>query len=277
MATAYQFKDLPRRGRARRGVLLLPAAVLGSLGLMLAAGIGCRKVETPPPPNEARVTIPELKTNAADSAAGVAAATNLTAAAASAADRDELMRLHQAGGDLIQQRRFEEAITVFQNLVRLKPEDEEAHFNLGFCFARLTQLDQAVHHYSEAIRFLPEYAEAHNNLGNLLVRQGRLEKAMEHFKAAVLNGPESSSAHNNLGTLLVRLGKIEEAIPNFAEATRLNTNYVEAFYNLGRACQTQGRIEEAIPHYQRAIQIDPSFEIGRSALKTLLDQRKSGP
>ena len=100
---------------------------------------------------------------------------------------------------------------------------------------------------------------------------------MEHFKAAVLNGPESSSAHNNLGTLLVRLGKIEEAIPNFAEATRLNTNYVEAFYNLGRACQTQGRIEEAIPHYQRAIQIDPSFEIGRSALKTLLDQRKSGP
>ncbi len=271
-----------------------PAAVV--LALTLAGGTGCRKSDSAPPQSEAKIptTAPLMPTPAlgvggqdSNLVAGSSPAqslppqsltpTNIPALVTLAADPDELMRWHQSGSDLIQRRRFEEAISVFQKVLQKKADDEEAHFNLGFCFARLTQMDQALHHYSEAIRILPEYAEAHNNLGNLLARQGHVDKAMEHFKAAILNSPENASAHNNLGTTLVRIGRIQEAIPSFEEASRLNTNYVEAHYNLGRAYQTQGRFQEAIRQYERAVQIDPSFEYGKSALKKVLDQRKIAP
>ncbi len=288
--------ETSRRGQAQ-GVsvwLFAPAAL--SLVWILAFGAGCGKseqssheaeIKTTPSAASVNKPPPETGTNnpnppslsATDQSVpnGIVAATANSPISRSDAEIDELARWHQTGGELIQSRRFEEAIEIFQQVLQKKPDDEEAHFNLGYCFARLTQMDLALHHYSEAIRILPEYAEAHNNLGNLLARQGHTDKAMEHFRAAIQNAPENASAHNNLGTTFIRLGKIEQAIPSFEEASRLNTNYVEAHYNLGRAYQSQGRIQEAIKRFERTIQIDPSFEYGRSALKKVLNQPKATP
>ena len=50
--------------------------------------------------------------------------------------------------------------------IRLKPDNAEAHNNLGVSLNDQGKLDEAIAEYREAIRLKPEHVEAHNNLGS---------------------------------------------------------------------------------------------------------------
>ena len=52
----------------------------------------------------------------------------------------------------------------FQEAIRLKPDDAEAHYNLGNALLIKGQTDEAISQYQEAIRLKPDYANAQKNL-----------------------------------------------------------------------------------------------------------------
>jgi tetratricopeptide (TPR) repeat protein len=167
--------------------------------------------------------------------------------------------LVNAGTELLAEGRITFAIVCYRRAVELKPEDEEAHFNLGVAFARAGQLAEAERHYREALRLFPEYAEAHNNLGNVLTRLKRYGDAIEEFNAAIKLTPENALAHNNLGRVFAEQGDAQNAITHFAEAARLDTNYAEARFNLGAAYLTAGRTNEAVTEFNATLRIRPDF------------------
>ena len=74
--------------------------------------------------------------------------------------------------------RFDEAIVVCRQAVRLKPDLAEAHSNLGNALKGKRQLDEAIVSYRQAIRLKPDLAEAHNNLGNALVDVAQLTRRL---------------------------------------------------------------------------------------------------
>jgi len=65
--------------------------------------------------------------------------------------------------------------------LRIKPDDAEAHNNLGALFAQTGRVAEAKEHYEEALRLDPDDAEAHNNLGALLAQTGRVAEAVERM------------------------------------------------------------------------------------------------
>jgi len=60
---------------------------------------------------------------------------------------------------------------------------------------------QAVAIYQEALKLRPEYPEAHNNLGAVLRRLGRLDEAREHYRLALKYRPDYPQARRNLAVL----------------------------------------------------------------------------
>ena len=64
--------------------------------------------------------------------------------------------------------RLDEAIMAYNNAIRLKPDDAEAHFNLGRALKDRGCLDEAVAAYNNVIRCKPDYAEAYSDLGVIL-------------------------------------------------------------------------------------------------------------
>jgi tetratricopeptide (TPR) repeat protein len=62
---------------------------------------------------------------------------------------------------------IEKAARHFSETIRLKPEFEEAHYNLGIANARLGKTREAALNFSEALRINPDFVEARKRLETL--------------------------------------------------------------------------------------------------------------
>ena len=187
-------------------------------------------------------------------------------------NQTDLETVLSSGGRLLEEGRPALGVLCFRRALELKPEHEEAWFNLGVAQSRLGQLAEAEFSYRRAISNFTEYAEARNNLGNLLTRQKRYAEAAEQFHAVLEQTPDNATAHNNLGRVLAEQFNTLAALQQFAEAARLDTNYLEARFNLGAAHLTMGQTNEAVAAFRETLRLRPDFAPALNALAKLRRQ-----
>jgi tetratricopeptide (TPR) repeat protein len=185
----------------------------------------------------------------------------------------EVSDLTNKGNERVSQGRIEEGIALLEQALKLNPDDEEAHFNLGYALARKGDLAGAVERYKKALELLPDYVEAHNNLGNVYRRMERYGEAIEQFNAALKLMPENASTLNNLGRALGEQGKTAEAITNFMEAVKADPDFPEARFNLANSLLAQGRVIEATAHLDELVRRHPDFQPAQAALARLRERR----
>jgi tetratricopeptide (TPR) repeat protein len=161
---------------------------------------------------------------------------------------------------------YNHAVRSFKQAIKLKPDDEDLHFNLALVLAKIGDLTNAELEYKEALRLLPDYPEAHHSYGNLLVRLGRMEEAEAQFKEAITEMPESAANHNSLGVLFRRLHKTNEALQCFQKAVQCDANYAEGHYNLAMSYLDGKEPERAVVELREALRIKPDFEPAQRAL-----------
>jgi Tfp pilus assembly protein PilF len=88
-------------------------------------------------------------------------------------------------------------------------------------------VDEAIAEYREAIRLKPDDDDAHSNLGGILcdVRHDYAGAEAE-FRAAIQLRPDYAVVHANLGKALRAQGKVDQAIAEYREAVRLCAEHV---------------------------------------------------
>jgi tetratricopeptide (TPR) repeat protein len=177
------------------------------------------------------------------------------------------------GAALLEKGRIDEAISQFQEFIRLKPDDADAHYNLGTALDKKGQMDEAIRQYQEAVRLKPDYADAHNNLGAALVEKGQSDEAIRQLQEALRLKPDHAEAHNNLGIALGKKGQTDEAIRQFQEAARLKPDYADAHYDLGVALGKKGQSDEAIRQLQEALRLKPDYPEAHNNLGTAFYQQ----
>jgi len=72
------------------------------------------------------------------------------------------------------------------------------------------------------LKIKPDNAEAHNALGILLYEQGRLEEAATSCRQALHVNPNLAVAHSSLGGILHKLGHLDEACKSYLMALQLS-------------------------------------------------------
>ncbi len=180
---------------------------------------------------------------------------------------DSRLVLIQEGTELLGAGKNSEAAGKYAEALKLNPDDEDAHFNLGIALARSGQPGEAKKHYEKALELVPDYAEVHNNLGNLLLNEGKMDEAVSHFQQVIQTHPENANAQNNLGSALARQGKIQEAVVCFAKAIELQRDHLNARVNLANAYITQKRHEEAVQELRTVLKLNPSYQPAVQAMR----------
>jgi tetratricopeptide (TPR) repeat protein len=114
--------------------------------------------------------------------------------------------------------RFERALGLFEESVRLDPAGSEAHFLLGYCYQNLGRFYDAIGAYRQAARLNPGNSEAQYLLGIAYSKLLCFQDAAESFEKVLLQDPEDFRAHYKLGYAYSRLGWQEEATVAFKRA-----------------------------------------------------------
>lgn len=173
--------------------------------------------------------------------------------------KKSLYLLNLLGAALQEKGKFKEAIRIYNQMIQIKPDYFNAHYNLGFALQGLRKFNNAVNSYNRAIQLNPDYVDAHGNLGNVLKELGRLDEAINSYNKVIQLKPDYAEAYNNLGNALRDLGRLDEAINNYNKAIQLNPDYADAYNNMGTVLQDRGQLDEALRSCNKAIQLKPDY------------------
>ena len=72
----------------------------------------------------------------------------------------------------------------------------------------ISEVNEAIAYFQRALRIRPDDAQAHNNLGAILFQVGRVPEAILHLEQRLRLKPGDANAHYGLGTALLELGKV---------------------------------------------------------------------
>ena len=66
----------------------------------------------------------------------------------------------------------------FQKAIKIQPNFENAHYNIGLAFDKLYEFQKAIACYERAIQINPNYVAAYNNLANSFKELGEYKKTI---------------------------------------------------------------------------------------------------
>ena len=150
---------------------------------------------------------------------------------------------------------MEEAIRYYSVARALRPET--AH-ELAHALEDQERGDQAVTIFRDLTRLRPENGRHWRCLGALLKVRGdragseaALEQAVAALRFWLRKKPDDAGARDSLGLALSDQGKSGEAIAEFREAIRLKPDYAEAHCNVGLVLARQGNFSESLAELRR--------------------------
>lgn len=155
--------------------------------------------------------------------------------------------------------RYDEAVTRFQEAIRLDRKNPWPHLNWGLVWERQGQLQTAGEKYKEALRIDDRLAMAHNNLGALQMYRGDLDGAIQKFQAAIVAEPNLLLAYTNSADVLARLGREAEALAKFEEAEKTLGQDPSLYTAWGNFLVQRRAYRQAEQKYQRAIALNRRF------------------
>jgi tetratricopeptide (TPR) repeat protein len=191
---------------------------------------------------------------------------------ATASDRpqpNDAKRLLALGNKAIAQGDYDEAIAIFQDLIKLSPRHAIALNNLGSALFNVGRYKEAEACFYRAIKVKADYADPHSNLGNLLLLRGYFADAEKSFRYALKINPRFVDARNNLGLALANLNNLRDAKSNFEKVLKNEPRSTDALRGLALVARTEGRFDDAGAMLDRALQIDPKMPGALSSIASL--------
>jgi tetratricopeptide (TPR) repeat protein len=141
--------------------------------------------------------------------------------------------------------RKDEAVSYFQEALKLSPDHPIALDNLGSAYRQLKRWDDARRIYERALAANPDDAEANYGLGMVFAQNNDTARAFDSLQKALKLRPVYPEALNNLGILYLRTQRRDQAVQSFEECIRVAPAFDQAYVNLARVYTIEGAPEKA--------------------------------
>ena len=158
------------------------------------------------------------------------------------------------------QRGYLEAATeAFKQVISAKPDDAEAHYNLGTLYLRMKDLATGGVELTKAVELNPGHARAWNNLGMIAAQEGRAGEAIQDFQRCLEISPDYATGLLNLGNLYRHQKQFAEAEQLLTRAREFEPENPEVNYSLGMMYAQQNQIQNAEQSFDSALKLRPDY------------------
>ena len=161
--------------------------------------------------------------------------------------------------------RYSEAITAFQNAITLDPDFTTAHYNLGLTYLKMETYSRAVDALQKTITLDRSYKAAHHTLALAYLGQQELGKARDAARDALKLDANYQPARSLLEAIDPSFtpSATQPATPSEREQPIKQQSVAkprqETHYELGIAYRDAKMHTEAIAEFRKAIDLDPDF------------------
>ncbi|MEA5619902.1 tetratricopeptide repeat protein [Cronbergia sp. UHCC 0137] len=159
------------------------------------------------------------------------------------------------GNTLKKSRRFELAISAYQNSVAINPEFFSAYQEMAESFLQMSQWDMVIKSCKNAIKVDPNIFWVHYYLGKALLRKKNWEEAIQAFQQAIAIDPCYYYTYQFLSEAYQSTGQHEEDAKAWKYGIKHNPKVSEFYRGLGDVLTQQNQIPEAIAAYRQASQM----------------------
>src|SRR3989344_4750576 len=172
-------------------------------------------------------------------------------------DLDELDELNDKGLDLMHNEKYEEAISMFDEIIEKDPSYIYAYSNKGLVLENLERYDEALESFDKVLEIDPNSVIALYNKGLLLNDLERYREAIPYLDRALAVEPDAIDALTEKGYSLLSLENYEDAISYFDKVLLIEPGDLDALFYKGFSLADLGRYDEGISYYDLVLEQDP--------------------
>jgi tetratricopeptide (TPR) repeat protein len=171
---------------------------------------------------------------------------------------------------LLEEKKTEEAIAVFQQAIAKDPEHGYYFYLLGFAYYQKNNHKQAIEHLGTAIQLEPYQAEFYGLLSHIYIAERKYEMALEKADEGLAVDPENITALNARSIALNKLRRTDDAVETMQTTLSMDPDNAITHTTVGWNLLEKGRHKEATNHFREALRIDPDMHPAKSGLKEAL-------
>jgi putative PEP-CTERM system TPR-repeat lipoprotein len=168
------------------------------------------------------------------------------------------------------QRRLQEAVEKYREVVKRNPKSVTASTMVGMLLESLGRLEEAEKQYQQVLGIDSHAAVAANNLAYLYASSDRkLDEALRLAQTAQQQLPDEGPVNDTIGWVYVKKRMGSLAIPHLESSVKKTPNDPVAQYHLGIAYVQTGHWDKAKGALKRALELKADFEGAAEARKAL--------
>lgn len=171
--------------------------------------------------------------------------------------------LHRTGDD-------EECLRLAKATLQENPNNPEAHKAAALALEGMRKFDAAEQEFREALRLKPDYELIHFDLGVLLTEKNDLDGAIAEYKKALALKPQDVYAHQNLGLVYQDKKDYESAVRELRAGKKLDPKNERVRQNLASVLRNANLNADAVKEWRELQAMDPNSEVCHVCLASAL-------
>lgn len=178
--------------------------------------------------------------------------------------KDEASMLElERGNQLFNERKFDEALEIFNKFAEVNPNVYQIYFNIGDTYREKGEYDKANEQYAIAQAKAKEKADvvmqakALAAFGEVCLRQEKFKEAGDYFTQSIALNPKDEILAYNVAEIFFGRNQTDKAIEYYKLASQIKPEWSEPYLKIGYAYLNKGEMKLAIDSLNEFLKRDP--------------------
>ena len=174
-------------------------------------------------------------------------------------------------------KKHEMAVDAYELAATIDPQVEDPWIQLARMHLQQQEPDQAHKLIRQALERNPQRAISHNVLGRIWLSRSHWDRAVLSFEKALRLAPDNEYFRNNLGFTLILAHSYQRALAVLQPFEERDDLPAFMHNNLGLAYEGSGQFLDAIAAFEQSLEINPKYVNARLNLDRLLQLAQNEP